>query len=439
MIKSISIVVASAAMLAVGGCATNRVSSPSSAAVQMPVMDKHLVGPNNEINSETITYHWNSVGVDVTFSKDDNDTNWDIYVGDGWSIYGRPAETVWGPSVSMCSKDQCLELLDQSLTKFHAEKPGARFGSVSLEMQLVRELWGEILAALKQKLSTLSSKVTFEPCYSPDEVYETLQHAIDQSATVSEVHALLKKHGLVAPDTFVGSTLCFKISLGGQRWSEIASLPDSGVGLPGVVEFDFDASSAGRAVNETAPRPDDYAAYRDTILAIKQKAGDLVAADDLFSDTNFIAFYEHPLDCASNAVLFLKTAENSETAQTNNALGDADFAKMIVVYSLQRLPLRQYVEFEGQLVDMAESRQISSNLFKRAIFPGIEWSTKIQINYSKPQTKSLLSRMSKCGELDSDNKKYLKEIAKGKAREHIQEMEEAGMVPPPCWSIIDRI
>ena len=172
-----------------------------------------------------------------------------------------------------------------------------------------------------------------------------------------------------------------------------------------------------------------YADYRQKILTIQQRAGELVAADDLFEDTNFIAFYEHPVDCASNAVLFLKKTENSGAPQTNNGLGDADFAKLITVYSLQRLPLPQYVEFEGELIDMAQSRQISSNLLNRAIFPGLEWSTKIQKNFSNPDVKVLLRKIQKCPQINSDNRKYLKEIASGKAREDVRDLEEAGMLP----------
>lgn len=159
-----------------------------------------------------------------------------------------------------------------------------------------------------------------------------------------------------------------------------------------------------------------YAGYRQKILAIQQKAGHLVAADDLFADTNFIAFYEHPVDCASNAALFLRGPENPE------------FAKMIVVYSSQRLPLQLYVEFEGRLIEMAESRQISSNLLNRAIFPGLEWSTKIQKDFANHEVKALIDKIKKCPQINSNNREYLKEIASGKARDDARDMEEAGML-----------
>lgn len=157
-------------------------------------------------------------------------------------------------------------------------------------------------------------------------------------------------------------------------------------------------------------------AYRDTVLSIQQRVGLWVCHDDFFENTNFIALYEHPVDYASNAVLFLKSADNPEDA------------KLIVIYSLQRLPLARYVEFESQLIDMAESRQISNNLLNRAIFPGWDWSTKIQKNFSNQQVSALIRKIKKCPQINSNNREYLQDVASGKAREDILEFESAGML-----------
>lgn len=218
-----------------------------------------------------------------------------------------------------------------------------------------------------------------------------------------------------------------------QRWATLEVQTNSGVILKGEEECGLEEAWFPEFLPSAPPISAEFPGYQEAVLKIQQRVGQWVcqqrllniapsacqwySAEDFFGDTNFIALYEHPVDCASNAVLFLKSAENSEKA------------KLIVVYSLQRLPLPQYLEFENELMDLAQNRQISSNLLNAAILPCSEWSTKIQRNSSNRKVKELISRMDKCDELSAENRASLKEIVSGKARADIQEFQQLGYLP----------
>ena len=91
---------------------------------------------------------------------------------------------------------------------------------------------------------------------------------------------------------------------------------------------------AASAVGCTESAPRSYAEYRAEIVAIRQRVVDLTAAGDLLGVANFVALYEHPRNSISNALCFLEDPSNSNET------------KMVAVYSMQKLPLDEYVTFE---------------------------------------------------------------------------------------------
>jgi hypothetical protein len=120
-------------------------------------------------------------------------------------------------------------------------------------MHVVRDLWGEILTGLSQKLSPLNGKMKSpvfdsikgreagrEPLDIPDEVTDEIGQVLNRSQTTAAIKTLLRKHGINVQSVNIGVPLVFKDSLAGRKWSDIATLPDVGVLVPGVIEFDPD-------------------------------------------------------------------------------------------------------------------------------------------------------------------------------------------------------
>jgi len=155
--------------------------------------------------------------------------------------------------------------------------------------------------------------------------------------------------------------------------------------------------------------PNSYEEYKATIAKIRHYVVDLTSSSDLFGATNFIALYEHPVFCISNA--YLKDKSNSE----QNC--------MIVVYSMQKLPLDDYVAFESKLVEMAKKHEIQSTLLNRSLFPGIEWSTKLQREFRYPPVKAFLEMLRQLDFVSDANKGYASEILSGKAEKDIEDLQ----------------
>ena len=190
---------------------------------------------------ETISYHWEDDGVEVSFTQRDGDQRWGMTIRDSWDTYRqfRDEARVWGPSTSKCSEEECLQIIDQSLKRFHSEKPGARFDYVAIEMQIIRELWSQILAGLGQRLQRMDGKVSSEPGDIPAEIHDEIRRVLDQSTTVSRTKAALNRRGLHPRAVGVASQLLFRSSVSGRKWTEIATAPGLGIEVPGVFEFDI--------------------------------------------------------------------------------------------------------------------------------------------------------------------------------------------------------
>jgi hypothetical protein len=208
--------------------------------------------------SETITYNWKGYGIDVDFSKEADESRWGMTIFETWDIYDQAKDEnkVWGLTASKCSEEECLEMIDRSLARFHDEKPDARLDYVAIEMHIVSNLWGEVLSGLSQKLSTLNGKMKSpifdskkgrEPLDIPDEITATIAQVLNKSQTTAAIISLMKKHGMNVSAVNIADPLAFRDSLGGQQWSKIATLPGLGIEVPGVFEFDLEKSGSQSA------------------------------------------------------------------------------------------------------------------------------------------------------------------------------------------------
>ena len=207
---------------------------------------------------ETVNYDWEKYGIRVEFYRLDDNPLWQMEVKDVWSIYDQltKVERTWELSQCKCSTEECLQMIDRSLALFHAEKPDAKLETLDLEMQVVRELWAEILAGLNRTLSTVHTKKPVSGADMPDEVGEELRRVASTSATIGKIKALLAQHGM-SPRGPYPSMMTFKDSLTGDKWSDIGKLPDAGVLLPGIFAFDLGGSSIKEskvAVSESVSR-----------------------------------------------------------------------------------------------------------------------------------------------------------------------------------------
>ena len=162
---------------------------------------------------------------------------------------------------------------------------------------------------------------------------------------------------------------------------------------------------------------DSYPAYREQIQLIEQSIIDRTSTSDLFGVTNFLALYREPKSSLSNAISFLKDRSQSSAA------------KMIVIYSVQRLPLNEYLAFERQLLILAREKAITREFFNKAIFPGLNWNVELQKHYKLRRVRNLLKELKRSTILDNGNKAYINEILSGKAGADVDDLEEAGQLP----------
>lgn len=189
---------------------------------------------------EKICYDWESRGVEVAFDRLASDSAWIMTLRDPWDVYERSLTgegKVWDQSSSRCSTEECLEMLDQALTQFQAEKPNAKLDSVEVEMQVVREIWGEVLGGLGPTLATIHEAKTADRADVPREVHDKILDVLDRSATVAAIKKVLARHGIKVQDVHITGQTIFKDSLTGKEWSDIGDLPGLGILLPGRFEL----------------------------------------------------------------------------------------------------------------------------------------------------------------------------------------------------------
>lgn len=192
---------------------------------------------------ETVAYMWESNRIAVVFRRDGYASSWTAIVRDSWDVYEQAkSETkIWDVSSSRCSMDEWLVILDRSLRAFHSDRPEAKLSSLDLEMQLIRPVWADILAALKRKLSTMESLKAPGAFEVPVEIGEEIQHLLDSSPTTAVITKSLEKHPLRLKRLSWSQIVMFKSSVSGRKWSEIAGLQGLAIMSPGIIEWEFES------------------------------------------------------------------------------------------------------------------------------------------------------------------------------------------------------
>lgn len=229
-----------AAVLVVNGCTGYSSSNANSTAKSFP--DKRI------LSLELISYRWSN-GIVVTFPATGNEGA--MGVNDSWSIDEQRSwpDHKWDISASRCSEEECIRIIDRSLTKFHRDNPNVRLTTLTIEAHIVHDLWDQILKGLSQKLASLpgtmqvvhGSEGNF-PVDCPQGAYDEIERILHESSTIVAIEASLRKHGMKAQLIGLAGQIMFKASHQGEYWSDIAELPGVGLELPVVIEFDLDKS-----------------------------------------------------------------------------------------------------------------------------------------------------------------------------------------------------
>lgn len=207
---------------------------------------------------ESIAYDWESNRLRVNFYRAAPDGLWTVTVRDAWDVFeqSNTAESkVWGTQESRCSLDQCVQIIDRSLATFHAERPDAKLESLHVEMQVIKNLWSEILASLNRRLSAVNGEKTSSRVDTPDDVSDEIRLLLERSPSITQIKTLLRNRGIHVPAVYISQEIMFKDSLAGRKWSDIATLPGVGILLPGVLEFDLAESRIKSAQENNMNQP----------------------------------------------------------------------------------------------------------------------------------------------------------------------------------------
>jgi len=186
---------------------------------------------------ETVAYFWEVQRVNVSFFRRQPDSCWVMSVRDSTeamekSLVGE--EVAWEPR---CSLADLLILMKRSLVDFRTLKPEAKLESVHLEMQVMKELWNEILPQVKKVLADLDGYKQATRLDTPDEVNSAVRRIVATSTTAEAVRKFLNESGIAAGAASQCNEILFKDSVAGRQWRAISKMPGAGIMVPGAVEF----------------------------------------------------------------------------------------------------------------------------------------------------------------------------------------------------------
>jgi hypothetical protein len=189
--------------------------------------------------AETITYNWRAYRLEVSFYKPTYGGPWYMAVRDSWDVLDQSSQQnkIWSQTDSRCSAKDALRIVDQSMTRFQAIRPKGKLESVHIEMQVVGDLWQEVLASLATTMPKLEGKK--EPTFreGPPELIRQLRAIVDRSAVAADLRQVFANHGHKVVYVTTSEQVLFKDSLADMSWREIGNRPDLGILAPGMVEF----------------------------------------------------------------------------------------------------------------------------------------------------------------------------------------------------------
>ena len=132
-------------------------------------------------------------------------------------------------------------MLDHALTQFQAEKPNAKLDPLDIEMQVVQEIWDEVLGGIRPTLATIHEVKTTNRADVPREVHDKILDVLNHSTSVAGMKSVLARHGIEVEDVHIIGQTIFKDQLTGKAWSDISNLPGLGILPPGMFQLPLKA------------------------------------------------------------------------------------------------------------------------------------------------------------------------------------------------------
>jgi hypothetical protein len=148
--------------------------------------------------------------------------------------------------------------------------------------------------------------------------------------------------------------------------------------------------------------------YDSVILLIEKKVVDLTSPDDLFRIPEFKEVYENSSFYINDATKFL--FEQKFTTQQ----------KFIVIFSMQRLTLKEYTDFLTVCKSLYIKGSISEDILATAVSPDFGKKRVVIENYNNPNIKKILLDIKSQDSISIEFKKMIEKILSGEYWKNIK-------------------
>lgn len=181
----------------------------------------------------------------------------------------------------------------------------------------------------------------------------------------------------------------------------------------------FVTLAAAASLCSAAPAPAKKAraagALEPLVRRLDASLGKFVDPGALFEDKEFIRVFESPAPARAEAQSLLARADVSEGQ------------KRITVYSMQRLPLKDYVAFLEKLLELKQQGKVTRSVYKTGAFPSYDWSTALAENYRDEAVAAFLKK-ARAEAASEDEKAMIDETLSGQAAADVRELREDGQL-----------
>lgn len=157
--------------------------------------------------------------------------------------------------------------------------------------------------------------------------------------------------------------------------------------------------------------------YNHSIKKIALEIPDLTSTFDLLLSQEFVDLYKNPKQHIQS-VIHLYQSEDFN-----------DHEKEVAIYTMHGLELDQFIAYANRLLTLYQEKKISSQLFKMAIFPLLDWNSILVINYKDKRVKEFLMRLQDCDLMaDKNFNKLISDISSGEQLKFYNEYKKYSMV-----------
>ena len=151
------------------------------------------------------------------------------------------------------------------------------------------------------------------------------------------------------------------------------------------------------------------------IARLKMAIGDLTWMGILLVNPEFTEVHSCPEVHLGEALAALPT----------DAIGEQE--RIMVVLSMQALPLPRFVDFAEHVLRYLEAGSLSQRVFEWAVFPSYDWSTTVVENIDDSRVRRLLRLVLDSPAVSTRCKQHVKdEILTGNAGKDVLELRGAG-------------